>query len=91
MKGTLKAVDSKIIVKVDDSAAVEKIGNITIPADNNNISVAEVISVGSKVKAAGEVNPGDKIYIYKGSGTAFNHDFEKYCVILISDVISVVE
>lgn len=85
----LVAVGNAITVKVvnSDNELKEKYGNLIIPEDSKEYLVCDVISVGSKVP---DVKAGDKAYIQKGSGFDFTHEDEKYKMIGITDIISII-
>ncbi len=82
----MKAIESRILVRVLKGGPTEKIGNFELPSDPSGIEKAEVLSVGSKVE---EVHEGDQIYIYQGAGKEFVQDGKKYRVISSSEVIVV--
>ena len=55
----MKAIESRVLVRVLGGGPTEKIGNFELPSDPSGLEKAEVISVGAKVE---EVKEGDQVY-----------------------------
>lgn len=82
----MKAIESRVLVRVLGGGPTEKIGVFELPSDPNGLEKAEVISVGAKVE---EVKAGDEVYIYQGAGKEFVQDGKKYRVISSSEILVV--
>ena len=82
----MKAVESRVIVKVDKEALKTKIGSFEISEGVDDYEKAEVIAVGPKAE---NINSGDLVYIYKGAGKAFKVEKEEYRTVALNEIIVV--
>lgn len=82
----MKAVDSRVIIKVNKDTLKTKIGNFEIPEGAEDYEKAEVVAVGPKVE---NIQAGETVYVYKGSGKAFKVDDVEYRSIALNEVIAV--
>ncbi len=84
----MKVLGKKILIKVDP-VKTEKVAGLTIPRGSDGTETAEVIGVGSELGE--ELKVGDKIIIYKNSGSEFTNpaDSQKYRSITESEIIVV--
>lgn len=82
----MKAVESRIIVRVDKDALKTKIGNFEIKEGTDDYEKAEVISVGPKVE---NVEEGNFVFIYKGAGKVFKIDEQEYRTVALNEIIVV--
>ncbi len=84
----LKVIGEKVLIKVEKNTeqCTQKIGTLSIPVGPSaqEYEIAEVIGVGDKVE---NVKPGEKMYIYFGSGKKFVHSGEEYRVITLNEII----
>lgn len=85
----MKTYGSRIILSIDDSSkgSVEKIGMLQI-STNNEKEVGIVVSVGREIEEKEDLKPGDKVYIYYGSGKEFHHEGKLYRVVTLNEVIA---
>ena len=85
----MKCISTRILVSVERDENKKNELGLVLPSAlaSQNIEKATVLYVGEEVKT--ELNKGDVIYIYKGSGTEFTspEDNEKYRVINVTDII----
>lgn len=82
----MKVLDSRVLLKINSKGLVEKINGFEVPVGSGEYEVADVVSVGPKAE---NIVPGDKVYIYPGSGKQFTKDGEKYRVVSSSEIIVV--
>lgn len=84
----MKAVNSSILVQdIKGESCVQKIGEFTIPENNNEYLKVKVLSVGEKVEA--NIKEGDTLFVYNNAGKVFTHELTEYRLINISEVIVV--
>lgn len=82
----MKAVESRIIVRVDKDALKTKIGNFEIKEGADDYEKAEVIAVGPKVE---NIEEGNFVFIYKGAGKVFKIDGQEYRTVALNEIIVV--
>ena len=93
----LKAIQDKVIVKVQEAEKETAGGIIIANAKNEGVSKAEVLSVGpgtydenKRQFIATTTNVGDVILFNLHGGMKFTHEDEEYVTILEKEIIAVV-
>lgn len=93
----IKAIQDKVIVKVDEAEKETSGGIIIANASNKGISKATVLSVGPgtydedlKKFVSTTTQVGDRILFNFDGGMKFAHDDEEYVTILEKEIIAVV-
>ena len=94
----LKAIQDKVIVKVDEAEKETSGGIIIANASNEGVSKATVLSVGPgaydddarKFITTTTTQVGDRILFNLNGGMKFTHQDEEYVTILEKEIIAVV-
>ena len=93
----LRAIQDKLILKVEDAKKETSSGIIIANASNDGVTKAEVLSVGpgaydedKRKFVATTTNVGDNILFNHNSGMTFTHDDEEYVTITEKEIIAVI-
>jgi chaperonin GroES len=93
----LRAIQDKLILKVEDAKKETSGGIIIANASNDGVTKAEVLSVGpgaydedKRKFVATTTNVGDNILFNHNSGMTFTHDDEEYVTITEKEIIAVI-
>ena len=93
----LRAIQDKVIVKVDEAEKETSGGIIIANASNEGVSKATVLSVGPgaydedvKKFITTTTQVGDRILFNLNGGMKFTHEDEEYVTILEKEIIAVV-
>lgn len=88
---TLKPIEDRLIVEIENEAAEKNVGGIIIPdTAKDKPNIGKVIAVGTDEDLQKVINVGDRVIYGKYSGTEIEVEGKKLLILSKNDVLAII-